>query len=151
MGSNPTRCANKKDGFCRPFYCNEGIRTVKSDSPVDCWAPVRKLVYPFFAKQKQTNPTRCANKKGRLWAAQHGDLSPARASDDAHQRPKTSQSGRIPRFLPRWITACHPLSGACGSFERGIFWIDEYNKVPQADACGNVFAKYSRKRADQNR
>jgi len=54
-------------------------------------------------------------------------------------------------FLPRWIIACHPLSGAYGSFGRGLFGIDEYKKLPQADACGNFFTMYSRKRAGQNR
>jgi len=53
-------------------------------------------------------------------------------------------------FLTRWITACHPLSGANGSFERGIFWIDEYKKLSQADACGNFFTKYGQKIAGQN-
>jgi len=53
---------------------------------------------------------------------------------------------------PAWgFVACHPLSGVYGSFGRGIFGIDEHKKLPQADACGNFFAKYSRKRAGQNR
>jgi len=65
--------------------------------------------------------------------------------------PKPHNPAGFLGFLPRWITACHPLSGVCGSFERGLFGIDEYKKLPQADACGNFFTMYSRKRAGQNR
>ena len=54
-------------------------------------------------------------------------------------------------FSPRRITACHPLSGAIGSFERGIFRINEHKKWPQADACGHFLVKYRRKITGQNR
>ena len=59
--------------------------------------------------------------KTALWAAGHRDLSPARAS------------------------------GAIGSFERGIFRINEHKKWPQADACGHFLVKYRRKITGQNR
>jgi len=50
---------------------------------------------------------------------------------------KPHKPQRIPRLFASSGTACHPLTDAFGSFDRGVFRIDEYKKLPQADACGN--------------